>query len=110
MNALQRNHSTPVQGSLVDGYDRSAEPGSFYFRDVAPGAQRFLSCRCPCGCGGLFSLPIGEGVKPAQSPSWHWDGQRERPTLSPSIKDLGGCRWHGYLQAGVWKPCEDSGR
>jgi hypothetical protein len=33
-----------------------------------------------------------------RSPSWEWDGNRDAPTLSPSINVIN--RWHGYLRAG----------
>lgn len=37
-------------------------------------------------------------------PSWDWNGNREAPTLSPSISVKGGPdgaeRWHGYLEEG----------
>ena len=29
---------------------------------------------------------------------WHWDGNFDQPTLSPSIHHVG--RWHGYMTAG----------
>lgn len=40
---------------------------------------------------------------------WAWDGNVERPTLTPSInciaekdgKPTGGCGWHGYITNGV---------
>jgi hypothetical protein len=40
---------------------------------------------------------------------WAWDGNLERPTLTPSInclakkdgKPTGGCGWHGFITAGV---------
>jgi hypothetical protein len=45
--------------------------------------------------GDIVSLPIsGDNTKPV----WQWDGNREAPTLSPSINVIG--RWHGWLQAG----------
>ena len=39
---------------------------------------------------------------------WAWDGDRERPTITPSINCLaekdgqpaGGCGWHGYITNG----------
>lgn len=34
---------------------------------------------------------------------WTWDGNRERPTLSPSIHAVG--HWHGYLRAGRFESC-----
>lgn len=46
-------------------------------------------------------------------PSWIFDGNRENPTLSPSINILQfneagvqvGEHWHGHLEAGVFKSC-----
>lgn len=40
---------------------------------------------------------------------WGWDGNRERPTLTPSIncqserdgKPAGGCGWHGFITNGT---------
>lgn len=40
---------------------------------------------------------------------WAWDGNIERPTITPSInciaekdgKPTGGCGWHGFITAGV---------
>lgn len=48
--------------------------------------------------------------------TWEWDGNREAPTLTPSILkwqlDKHGKRvgehWHGYLTAGVFKLCNES--
>jgi len=49
----------------------------------------------------LYVAPPADG-HPA--PVWEWDGNKEAPTLSPSIRVLGGKdqpdRWHGYLRAG----------
>lgn len=60
----------------------------------------------PCGP----ALRIGNGFKPAGTRTWAWDGNLERPTISPSINCLardpetgqvfGGCGWHGYIRAG----------
>lgn len=52
------------------------------------------------GMKGLAILPIKD-----QSNAWKWDGNREAPTLTPSILHWGGGRgepatWHGYLTAG----------
>jgi hypothetical protein len=30
---------------------------------------------------------------------WLWDGNREAPTLTPSINVIG--RWHGFFRAGI---------
>ena len=57
---------------------------------------------------GMVILPISEDPKEAgdpHSPSpWQWDGNKEAPTLSPSIlvHEAPGWRkgWHGYLTDG----------
>ena len=46
---------------------------------------------------GLVRIPIssmGSNIPPV----WQWDGNKEAPTLSPSI-DVHGV-WHGWLRAG----------
>lgn len=98
-----------VTGTLVATWDDvERTPGAFMF-DVG---QRSLIYNCPCGCEAIGALPIyptGQTVEPAQRPAWGWDGQQERPTLTPSIRKLSGCFWHGHLVAGEWQPCSDSG-
>jgi Family of unknown function (DUF6527) len=34
---------------------------------------------------------------------WGWDGNEEKPTLTPSIHSPG--EWHGYLRAGKLESC-----
>ena len=44
-------------------------------------------------------------VVPPRRPFWKWDGNKEKPTLSPSIR-CGGSEdnlWHGYLLHGYLK-------
>lgn len=61
---------------------------------------------CPCGCGQDCSLPIA-AVKVDRA--WEWNQNRKSPTLKPSIKQLSGCKFHGFLTDGMWTFCEDSG-
>ncbi|KRA44712.1 hypothetical protein ASD80_06100 [Devosia sp. Root635] len=58
---------------------------------------------CPCGCGTAGALRVAAGEKPAQSPSWLWNGSTEKPTLTPSVHHVG--HWHGWLTEGVWLSC-----
>jgi hypothetical protein len=46
---------------------------------------------------GLVRLPISETGSDVP-PVWKWDGNKEMPTLTPSI-DVTGI-WHGYLTDG----------
>lgn len=106
------NHATKVTGELVQcGDDTEGKPGAFFFLDSSSGqVDPALGFMCPCGCGSEACVTIGRGHKPEGNHTWLWDGNREQPTLDPSIKRVGGCKWHGYLKAGVWEPCGDSGQ
>lgn len=90
------------------GYEPTSDPLAAIAEDKASGGRGIarLEYGCPRTgnpCGGIA---IGHPDKPVQrSPSWRWDGDIERPTLTPSINCTGGCGWHGYLTAGVFKEC-----
>ncbi|WP_246176697.1 DUF6527 family protein [Parvibaculum sedimenti] len=60
-----------------------------------------MAFRCPCGCGSEGNLPF----RPEPSPSWNWNGNEASPTLTPSVRWVGGCRWHGWLTDGEWRAC-----
>lgn len=80
-----------------------AVPGSVWLPEIDPGAQGALWFWCPCGCGALARITVGAGHKPTlHGPTWHWDGNRHSPTLSPSVHQLS-CGWHGWLRAGYWE-------
>lgn len=89
--------------------------GHFHFyvsRDVADGTEPAgILFGCPCGCGAMNSVAFR--ASRAGRPSWNWDGNREKPTLSPSINILQfdeagnrtGEHWHGWLRDGVFQSC-----
>ena len=83
---------------------RPSAPGEYDFpsRDQKGEPKRFRFV-CPCGCGDLaiIGLTHGDGVN--AGPHWTFDGDREKPTLTPSIHQLR-CGWHGYLTAGIFRP------
>jgi hypothetical protein len=53
---------------------------------------------------GTVILPIAADIMDGK-PHWKWDGNREAPTLSPSILVHGNpgwsAEWHGFLENGV---------
>lgn len=74
--------------------------GSFWIGEPdSDGEVAFWYC-CPCGCRQIAPLTVGRGFKPAEGPSWEWNGSKDRPTLSPSVNHTG--HWHGWLRDGVW--------
>lgn len=82
-------------------FDTMAElegvPGAFSFEAEDKG----IFYNCPCGCDTKGFIPFRNKV--TDRPSWNWDGNRDAPTLDPSIQRTQGCKWHGHLIAGVWQ-------
>lgn len=76
------------------------QPGAVEFREWN-GAVGGIAFRCPCGCGYDSWLPVNRGAD-----CWIWDGNREAPTVTPSILQSGlPCKWHGFLTAGEFRSC-----
>ena len=47
---------------------------------------------------------------PGKTPTWLWDGNAVKPTLTPSLDiqdEDGNSRWHGYLQDGIFMSMDD---
>lgn len=95
-------------GKLVDDIDDGA-PGDFSFYSDSQGEDAGILFRCPCGCPGFTAANFRAGERPA----WQWDGNREKPTMRPSmliyqLDERGkiiGEHWHGWLTAGQWISC-----
>lgn len=76
-----------------------------------PGATGHMMFVCPNGrrCSILVGPQPVERLSPEKCYVWGWDGNLERPTITPSInclaekdgKPTGGCGWHGFITNGV---------
>jgi hypothetical protein len=108
---VERNHSVPVQGQhRFNMFGDDVQNGDFKVDE----AGTYLLCVCPCGCGSMMNLPLYMLGTPKEAihgdrAAWSWNGDRERPSLQPSIRDLSGCHFHGFLTDGQWTFCPDSG-
>lgn len=98
---------------LTDIEKETCEPDGFMYRKDLPagvghwykdanGVTTTLRFTCPCGCGMVCGCPV---TAAPYGHGWQWNGSHEVPTLSPSIRLLGKCGWHGYLQNGNFNPC-----
>lgn len=85
-----------------DDLRAGAMPGSFAIYSNPGTKIGIMSFVCPCGCGAISRIAIGEDHKPAAQPSWEWDGSHTEPTLSPSVNQTQ-CGWHGILRLGYWE-------
>lgn len=78
-------------------------PGTCHWEFYDPpsnGVEASLNFVCPCGCGEVDFVFVSK-VLPKVARCWQWDGNKESPTLTPSIYRLGAaCKWHGWLRAG----------
>lgn len=64
----------------------------------------YLAFGCPCDgvCGTDVSNLIAVSRDDTGDPhQWHWDGDWDNPTLSPSIQRKSGCNWHGFMTKGI---------
>lgn len=88
----------PVPFVAVDEIVKDSPPGSAEYWPSGGG----FNFRCPCGCKAVGGVRLeGDGA-------WQWDGNREKPTISPSVLLYGGLsdgHWHGWLRNGVWESC-----
>lgn len=56
---------------------------------------------CPCGCG--EEIAIDFTTDPTPGPKWEWNGNVDKPTLTPRLFKLTGCQWHGTLKDGIFQ-------
>jgi hypothetical protein len=111
---LIKNERATVPARFVDNFGdkQNIEPGAFHYADGYDGTKDVcLMFGCPCGCGALNAVHLKRYG--SNHPVWQWDGNRETPTLTPSIliyqlndkAERIGEHWHGFLTAGVFRSC-----
>lgn len=84
---------------VIDGRWFGPPGKASYYAHGAGEQAAGLMFACP-GCGELNSIAF---MPFDGHPTWSWNGDRERPTASPSILSdpaKGGCGWHGFLVRG----------
>lgn len=97
-----------IQGHRVADWESLKDKGDFVVID--PGHPDFhtsvtiIGFICP-NCGKKKYVPL----KPSDPEGWEWNGDRDHPTITPSIFFFNmhypeaKCRWHGFITAGNFK-------
>lgn len=105
MDYGKRHGHLPIEMTRLLKEDVTAPLGSYWFRS-GPDNQRYIGIMIPAHTGFLVEgrccvlLPVsatGEGI------CWKWDGDENKPTLSPSIGVRG--EWHGNVINGRLVEC-----
>ena len=101
--------SNEVKANRVATWDDLKNPGDFIFTHDKQDRICGLVEICPCGCGAEGGISFvgptyGTREESQGRPLWDWNGSQDKPTITPSIQRTGGCRWHGYLTDGVFRP------
>lgn len=67
--------------------------------------HKWACLRCPGGCGNRLQLSLN----PSRRPRWTIESDwLERATLDPSVRQIGACGAHFWLQKGIVRWCADS--
>ena len=73
-----------------------------------PASIDAIAFYCPSGANRICEIPVTLGPQldaDAQGVRrWHWDGDMQAPTLTPSIGCDARCGWHGNITAGEVSP------
>lgn len=67
-------------------------------------SQDFDEIALPCRGGRFKNCVVRITTGQAAHPVWHWDGNKDEPTLTPSIGCDQRCGWHGHLTKGEILP------
>jgi hypothetical protein len=88
---------------MPDASGWPSEHGEVTLSDDGAGVQKYAHWTCPNqhvnprpdGSLRVCTVPLTT----ASPKGWQFDGNREAPTLMPSIRCYG-CAWHGWIRAG----------
>lgn len=90
----------PVTLTVVPEIVKDTAPGAIQYWGQDSDAPTGFHFKCPCGC-----KAVG-GVRLSGAGAWEWNGDKEKPTVSPSVllydRDMSS-HWHGWLRNGIWE-------
>ena len=97
---------TPLTPLPISYNGQPMQRGEFGLRThqgggFAPEGISAIAFYCPNGTNRICQIPLTLGA-PVDGPDrrWHWDGNMQAPTITPSIGCDNRCGWHGHITAG----------
>lgn len=97
----RHGHAPIAMRATSGGYEGIEKLGDFEIYEREGALQMRLAI--PAGNARPYTyidLPIyRRGTPKLTNPGWEWDGNYERPTLSPSVWTHG--HWHGWVRGGL---------
>ena len=77
---------------------------AFEFRgDDGNGNPKWMSFPCQRYPLQACQIALRPLQKNAVGASWQWDGNREAPTITPSVNCEKVCGWHGWIRNGQFE-------
>jgi hypothetical protein len=76
---------------------RNGEPGGFFIEQSDE--DWWMALKLPDGSYNDLPIKLGKDV----GRGWAWDGNHDKPTLSPSVHCVG--HWHGWIRSGRMVSC-----
>lgn len=80
----------------LNDFDSSMQVGDWCFTSD----DLYIIIRLHDGEDGVAAIRIQHDDEIPNGIFWQWDGNREAPTLSPSIWHHSKPEWHGWMRAG----------
>lgn len=81
--------------------DATVQLGDFYWYIDQINGERYIMMLIPCVSRANYThcnIPV-RPAKLENGHSWEWDGNEDKPTLTPSVHAVG--VWHGWIREGV---------
>ena len=69
----------------------------------ANGQPKWMHFPCQRKPDNLCQVALRPSQVNAVGASWQWDGNREAPTITPSVNCEKICGWHGFIEAGKFR-------
>lgn len=103
MSTPRHGHAPIPMRRLADADCDALQVAGDFAWDVRPNGQRFICLAIPVSKDDpkryAFSrIPVKEG-KNETGQWWGWDGNEDKPTLTPSLHCIG--IWHGFITNGT---------